>query len=183
MKTVLVVEDDFDTLFPLSELLRLRGYATISASEAAPALELARKRRPDLIITDIALPGASGLQLIGRIREDSVLKATPIIVISGCGAPTLVEAARAGADCCLEKPINIDNMWAASGGILGDRRDPVRERTSGGEREPDKAVATEIDRLVERLRSSSSREERALYLRRLKERILQLQSRKGNPAA
>src|SRR5215472_4769317 len=168
MKTVLVVEDDFDTLFPLSELLRLRGYATISASEAEPALELARKRRPDLIITDIALPGASGLQLILKVREDSAIKATPIIVISGCGATVLVEAARAGADCCLEKPINIDNMWAAIGGVFGDRRDPLRERRMD-EQEPDKTIALEIDNLVESLRRSSSRDERDLYLKRLKE--------------
>jgi DNA-binding response OmpR family regulator len=182
MTTVLVVEDDFDTLFPLSELLRLRGYATISASEAGPALELARKRRPDLIITDIALPGASGLQLIGKVRADDALRKTPIIVISGCSPTVLLEAARAGADCCLEKPINIDNLWTAIGGALADHRDPAADRRAEAQDEPDRAIAIEIDRLVENLRGSSSGEERDIYLKRLKERILQLQSRKGSRA-
>ena len=182
MKTILVVEDDFDTLFPLSELLRLRGYATISASEADPALELARKRLPDLIITDIALPGASGLQLIAKVRDDERLKKTPIVVISGCSPSVLIEAARAGADCCLEKPINIDSLWAAIGAALVDHKDPYDTRAETPD-EPDRAIAVEIDWLVENLRGSTSSEERDVYLKRLKARILQLQSRKGSPAS
>jgi DNA-binding response OmpR family regulator len=154
----------------------------MSASEAAPALELAKRRQPDLIITDIALPGPSGLQLIVSVRKDDALKKTPIIVISGCNPTVLVEAARAGADCCLEKPINVDSLWAAIGGALVDQREAPNDSTAETRDEPDRAVAIEIDRLVESLRGSSSRDERDLYLKRLKERILQLQSRKGSNA-
>ena len=57
MRTVLVVEDDFDTLHPLAELLRLKGYTVSTATEAEQGLAVARQQRPNLIITDIALPG------------------------------------------------------------------------------------------------------------------------------
>src|ERR1044071_9763131 len=69
-KTVQVVEDDFDTLHPLAELLRLKGYTVITASDAEQALQIARKQKPDLIITDIVLPGKSGLHFITAVRSD-----------------------------------------------------------------------------------------------------------------
>ena len=113
MRTVLIVEDDFDTLHPLAELLRLKHYKVSTAAEAEQGFTVARRQQPDLIITDIALPGKSGLQFIGAVRGDEQLKSTPIIVISGCGPMILVEAEAAGATCCLEKPISIDRFWAA----------------------------------------------------------------------
>src|SRR6185369_14086898 len=119
MRTVLVVEDDFDTLHPLAELLRLKGYSVSTATEAELGLAVARKQRPNLIITDIALPGKSGLHFIGSVRKDEQIGSTPIIVISGCGPMIMVEAEAAGADCCLEKPISIDLFWAAIDQVFG----------------------------------------------------------------
>src|SRR5215210_1291952 len=122
MRTVLVVEDDFDTLYPLAELLRLKGYIVTTASDAEKALAVARSRQPDLIITDIVLPGKSGLHFIMNVRNDQIIQSTPIIVISGCGPMILVEAEGAGADCCLEKPISIDLFWAAIEQVFGISR-------------------------------------------------------------
>jgi DNA-binding response OmpR family regulator len=173
MKTVLVVEDDFDTLHPLSELLRLKGYDTITASEVDRAISLARARKPDLILTDIALPGKNGLQFIAAVRRDDTIRQTPIIVISGCGPVLLVEAATAGADICLEKPISIDRLWHAFEVLLHPKESETPEPeldNLGGQ------IASEIDRLVEDLRRSSSKDEREEYLKRLKNRILELQS-------
>src|SRR6185369_1070794 len=120
-RRVLVVEDDFDTLHPLAELLRLRGYDVSTASEAEQGLDVARQFNPDLIITDIALPGKSGLHFIGAVRKDEQIRSTPIIVISGCGPMIMVEAEAAGANCCLEKPISIDLFWGAIDQIFGAR--------------------------------------------------------------
>src|SRR5258708_26889808 len=119
MRTVLIVEDDFDTLHPLAELVRLKGYRVGTATEAKQGLTVARQHPPDLIITDIALPGPSGLHFIGQVRRDPQLKATPIIVISGCGPMILVEAEAAGANCCLEKPIDMDLFSSAIDQIFG----------------------------------------------------------------
>src|SRR5215471_4240568 len=113
MGKVLVVEDDFDTLHPLAELLGLKGHSVLTAADADQGLLLASQQRPDVIITDIALPGKSGLHFINRVRRDPRLMRLPIIVISGCGAAVMVEAEAAGADFCIEKPISLDLFWQA----------------------------------------------------------------------
>jgi DNA-binding response OmpR family regulator len=174
MKTVLLVEDDFDTLHPLSELLCLKGYQTVTASEGGLALSLARQHRPDLIVTDIALPGANGLQFIQNVRRDSDICGTPIIVISGCGSVIMLEAAGAGADICLDKPIDLDRLWQAFDIVFPPESLPKPPRE---ESEP--PIAAEIDHLVDKIRSSTSRDERDDYLKRLKAQILKIQQAKG----
>jgi DNA-binding response OmpR family regulator len=166
MKSVLVVEDDFDTLHPLAELLSIKGYKAYTASEGAEALRLAERLKPDLVITDIVLPGESGLQLIRRIRANTAIAATPIMVISGCEASVLREAARAGASVCLEKPIHPDEFWAAFEKVL------MRDPRSGWEPPVDCQPAREIEWLIQQVRSSNSEKEREHYLFRLKARML-----------
>lgn len=175
--TILLVEDDFDTLHPLAELLRLKGYGVITASEAEKALNIARESRPDLIITDIVLPGKSGLHFILGVRTDPVIYSTPIMVISGCGPMILVEAESAGANYCLEKPINIESFWSALGQVLAIPRTDERDKPVEIKEDSGRAIAGEIDRLVEELRQCSSRGERENVLRRLKEHIHALQAR------
>ncbi len=181
-RTVLVVEDDFDTLNPLAELLRLKGYFVITASDAERALTTARERQPDLIITDIVLPGKSGLHFITAIRSDKTLYMTPIIVISGCGPMILVEAESAGADYCLEKPIRIDNFWSAIDAIFAKSQESEASKVIETREEPCPAPAHEIDRLVEELRHCSSKDQREGVLKQLKEQILRLQARNSNCA-
>ena len=178
MRTVLLVEDDFDTLHPLSELLRLKGFGTVTASEGERALALARQHKPDLIVTDIALPGANGLQFIQNVRGDTDICRTPIIVISGCGSVMMLEAAGAGADICLEKPIDLDRLWEAFDIVFPPESFP-REPLDPERVDVELPVAAEIDRLVDRIRSSTSRDERDDYLKRLKAQILRIQRAKG----
>jgi DNA-binding response OmpR family regulator len=175
-KTVMVVEDDFDTLNPLAELLRLKGYAVVTASDAEQAIITARKRRPNLIITDIVLPGKSGLHFISSIRKDEAIKTTPIIVISGCGPMILVEAESAGANVCLEKPIHIDLFWSAIEQVLGEPA-VVEGAQAARAVGATNGAAGEIDTLVEKLRHCSSRDEREDVLKQLKEQILKLHAR------
>lgn len=182
MRTVLVVEDDFDTLHPLAELLRLKGYTVSTATEAEQGLAVARQQQPDLIITDIALPGRSGLQFIGAVRKDEQIKSTPIIVISGCGPMILVEAEAAGANCCLEKPISIDLFWAAIDQVFGAVSEREAPKPMDWREDPGRALAGEIDGLVETLRHCTTKTEREEVLKRLKERILQLQARNATCA-
>jgi len=176
MRTILVVEDDFDTLYPLAELLRLEGHTAITASNAEQALRTARATKPDLIITDIVLPGKSGLQFISTIRNDAALKAIPIMVISGCGPMILVEAETIGADMCLEKPINIELFWNALQGLLESKPDREDSEQVSGNAPDRRTAAAEIDRLVEQLRYCSSKQEREDMLKKLKQCILEMQA-------
>lgn len=176
MRTILVVEDDFDTLYPLAELLRLKGHTAITASNAEQALRTAREAKPDLIITDIVLPGKSGLQFIAAVRNDMGLNTIPIMVISGCGPMILVEAETIGANICLEKPINIELFWNALQGLLESKPGPEVAEAAGSDVVDRRTAAAEIDRLVEQLRYCSSKQEREDMLKKLKQCILEMQT-------
>jgi DNA-binding NtrC family response regulator len=79
-KTILVVEDDSMMLEFLQEALESRGYSVETASAAAEALELFKSKHPDLVITDIKMPGVSGLDFLADLR--SLNRRVPVIVIT-----------------------------------------------------------------------------------------------------
>jgi DNA-binding response OmpR family regulator len=175
-KKILVVEDDIDTLHPLAELLRMKGYNVETSSNAEQGLQVAGQERPDLIITDIVMPGKSGLHLIERVRGDESISGTPIVVITGCGPAIQIEAESAGADCCIEKPIEVEPLFA-----VVERLIEAAEVSGGGEgtegsKDPQRQAADELDRIVEQLRQATSKEEK--LLKRIKERVFELH-RKG----
>jgi CheY-like chemotaxis protein len=66
---VLVVDDALDTLDVLEQILRHSGAVILSASNAAQALELVERERPDVIVSDIGMPEVDGLELMRRIRR------------------------------------------------------------------------------------------------------------------
>ena len=142
------------------------------------ALRLARKNTTGLIITDIALPGRSGLHFIGNVRKDAAVGSTPILVISGCGPMILVEAESAGADCCLEKPIQIDRFWTAIDELLRRSDSPPLARGDEVRGDGRRSLVGEVDRLVDELRNCGTDDKDAL-IRSLKENILRLQARRG----
>ena len=168
-KTILVVEDDFDTRHPLAELLRLRGYEVTTVPNADLALKAARDQVPDLILTDIILPGPTGLQLITAIRAHEQTQRIPIIVISGCDVAVLQKAQQAGANYCLRKPIQLPLFWATIAGVL-------KEGNGKPEKEKEGVYAGTIDHLINELQQSSSNAERKNVLERLKEQLLNAQN-------
>jgi len=89
----------------------------------------------------------------------------------------LVEAEAAGANCCLEKPISIDLFWAALDRVFGTTTEREIPKPMDWRDDPARALAGEIDGLVETLRHCTTKTERDEVLKRLKERILKLQAR------
>jgi CheY-like chemotaxis protein len=80
---VLIV-DDFALGRTLAERqLRRAGYAVTAASSGEEALELARRRPPDAIVSDIRMPGMSGLDLLEAIRRDITLAHVPFLIVAG----------------------------------------------------------------------------------------------------
>jgi hypothetical protein len=94
----------------------------------------------------------------------------------------LVEAESAGADYCLEKPIHIEQFWAALGQVFADKGADSAQDAPVRSMETTHGSAGEIDRLVDQLRQSSSKDEREAVLKRLKKQILDQQARKTNCA-
>jgi DNA-binding response OmpR family regulator len=102
---VLVNEDDLPTRAMLRFVLEKHGGHQVSEVESAErALALLNERPFDLLVTDLLLPGLSGLELVRRVRRVSSL---PIIVVSGCGEiADRVRALRTGADDYVVKPFD-----------------------------------------------------------------------------
>ncbi|HEV3073420.1 MAG TPA: response regulator [Thermoanaerobaculia bacterium] len=79
MATILIVDDRAVNRQFLAALLGFSGHRLLEAADGEEALEVARRERPDLIVTDIVMPVMDGLQLAERLRGDPLLASTPVI--------------------------------------------------------------------------------------------------------
>ena len=104
---ILVVDDEPSFCTVLSEILRSFGYFVRQAYDADHAIELLKVDLPDLILTDVMMPGMDGLTFIRLIRSDPERSSIPTIVISAKSqAEDIAETKRAGADAYLIKPFS-----------------------------------------------------------------------------
>ena len=104
-KKILVVEDDFDTRYVLSLILRTEGYEVVTAADGECALSVAQGERPDLIITDISMPRLNGVELTRRLKSEQGTSSIPVLAITAYGPATIKNAMSAGASACAKKPI------------------------------------------------------------------------------
>lgn len=102
---VLLVEDDRDTREMYCEYLSYSGLEVVEARTGRRALESVRAVRPDVVVTDLAMPEMDGRELSRRLRSDRLTSDVPII--SGQLAPG---EGVAGADVVLEKPCEPDRL-------------------------------------------------------------------------
>ncbi len=105
--TILVADDDVVSLESLSELLSLSGFSVIMAQSGDQAWRLFSEKAPNLVITDILMPGLDGIGLLKLIREaDDII---PVVIITGFGEmEAAINALRLGAYDFLLKPINTE---------------------------------------------------------------------------
>ena len=107
VRYILVVDDEPSFCTVLSEILRSFGYNVQQAHDAHQAIELLKVTPPDLILTDVMMPGMDGLTFIRQIRSDPDRSSIPTIVISAKSQPEDIRASKAaGADACLVKPFS-----------------------------------------------------------------------------
>jgi two-component system sensor histidine kinase/response regulator len=111
MKTILLIDDDQQvrTMFGLA--LRRAGYRVIEADSGVAGLALARQHLPDLILSDIHMPGGDGSSMLREIRHDPELKARQVVLMTG--RPDLVTPRKGmeeGADDFLVKPVSLDAL-------------------------------------------------------------------------
>jgi two-component system KDP operon response regulator KdpE len=113
---LLVVEDEEPARRSLAGYLRRREYQVAEAATAAEALRAWDGRRPDLILLDLGLPDAEGVEVIRRVRRDA---ATPIIILSARGEERdRIAGLEAGADDYLAKPFGVDELNARIKAVL-----------------------------------------------------------------
>ena len=113
-KTVLVVEDNELNLKLFCDLLRVHGYIAEPVRDGREAIARAREVRPDLIVMDIQLPHVSGLELIGTLKADPALGATPIMAVTAYAARGDEQRIReAGAEAYVSKPVPVSRFMEA----------------------------------------------------------------------
>jgi two-component system CheB/CheR fusion protein len=117
---VLLVDDDPDTVETFRLLLEMEGAMVTVAMSGEEALDLAAKQRPSVILSDLGMPGMSGLAFIKAVRLRPDLRSVKAIALSGFGTPSDVdEAIRAGFDAHLTKPVMLDALLSAIAQVRG----------------------------------------------------------------
>jgi DNA-binding response OmpR family regulator len=110
-RTVLVVEDDDNSLFVLKEILGKMGYRVLQAWDGKQAIEVAETEPLDLMLLDVQLPGVNGLTVMRRLRENSSLESLPIVIMTAYDPEKYRGSAiEAGCDDFLLKPIDFDRL-------------------------------------------------------------------------
>jgi two-component system, NtrC family, response regulator AtoC len=113
--TVLIVDDERTLARAVKGFLTESGYEAEIAGDAEQALGLLETLRPDVVFTDVRLPGMSGIDLLRRIREFDV--AIPVIIMTAHGTiEGAVEAVKLGAFDYLKKPVDLEELK-----LLADR--------------------------------------------------------------
>jgi DNA-binding NtrC family response regulator len=106
---ILIVDDEANTLASLARAFRLAGHEATVCDNAAKALELAKSRPFDLILSDVVMPARDGLALLEDLKASGV--AAPVVMMSGqAHIEMAVKATRLGAMDFLEKPLSTDKL-------------------------------------------------------------------------
>ncbi len=121
MSTVLVVDDKEMMRDSVTQTLKRAGFAVVQAGDGPSALDSIARKRPDAVVTDLKMPGMTGVQLLDRIREiDDDL---PVVVMTAFGTiETAVDAMKRGAYDYVQKPFEGDELIIAIKRGLGHRK-------------------------------------------------------------
>jgi CheY-like chemotaxis protein len=120
--SILVVDDNEANVALLDYLLTACGYEVRSALDAEDALVSIAQHRPALVLTDIQLPGASGLELTRRLKADPATAGIRVIAVSAFAMPADEERAlAAGCDGYVAKPIDTRTLPSIVAEVI-DRR-------------------------------------------------------------
>jgi CheY-like chemotaxis protein len=117
---LLLVDDNEELLFSLARAFRKAGFEVRSAPDAEQALALLDGQEPDLVLTDLRLPGLSGLDLLRHVRER--YPQVPVVLVTGYGDEETRQAARThGAHALLTKPVFREELLKAVRSALASR--------------------------------------------------------------
>ena len=147
---LLVVDDNEDNRYTLTQRLKRQGYANVAtAQDGREALDLLRTRPFDLVLLDIMMPEVNGYQVLAELKADDQLRHIPVIMISAVSElDSVIRCIELGADDYLPKPFNPTLLRARVGACLEKKRlhDELAEWTRTLEQRVQEKVA-EVERL------------------------------------
>lgn len=146
--TVLAVDDMPDHLEPLSILLRESGYRVLTAGDGIEGFVMARGEHPDLVVSDVSMPGMDGIELCRLVRAHPELERTPVLLVSAIrkDSESVVEGLKAGADDYLEAPYHPMRLVTKVAQLI--ERKQTEERIRGAEERYRAVAETATDVII-----------------------------------
>jgi two-component system NtrC family response regulator/two-component system response regulator HydG len=132
---IVVIDDEVNAAAALETLLREDGYEVAGANDARTGLALLEKTDPDIVLTDLRMPGMDGLELLAKIKE--IRPETMVLLMTAYGTvKTAVRAMKLGAEDYLAKPIDVEELEVILQRVLEKKRlleetRVLRERVQG----------------------------------------------------
>ncbi len=117
MKTVLVVEDEYDLLATLRAILEGEGYATQSCSDGREAIDRMRSQKPDLLLMDLMLPRLSGEDVARMLGRDPAFDGIPVVLMSA--APPVEGRRPEHCRAFLRKPFSLSTLLETVRALIG----------------------------------------------------------------
>ena len=110
-KVILIVEDDPKSMKLTRDLLKVSGYMTIEATDGEQGVELAKAKKPDLILMDIMMPKMDGYNACRAIKTDEATRKIPVVMLTSVDFELNKELGRAvGADGYITKPLRHQDL-------------------------------------------------------------------------
>ena len=119
---ILIVDDEPDCISIIQCRLEWSHYKVITAENGKDGLEKASQEKPDLILLDTNMPVMNGYEMLERIRKDSVLKNTPVIMVTAlCDAKDVNKASSFGISDYVTKPVDFAKLTEKISKILNKK--------------------------------------------------------------
>ncbi len=111
-QTILVVDDDPYLIDLVSRVLQSKGFRVLQTTDPETAYTMAERERPDLIISDVAMPALDGFTLFSGLKHNKITSSIPLVLLTGSDKVTDVEKGyTVGARAYLLKPFDWDTAW------------------------------------------------------------------------
>lgn len=129
-ETILIAEDDPKSRKLLRDILAVKGYSVLEATNGSEAVELAVRNTPDLILLDLQMPVMDGLEAVKILKTNATTASIPVLALTSYAMPGDEQTIReAGCDFYITKPIDVPMFLECTERILARRHGALTQPT------------------------------------------------------